>query len=116
MRQGVSELSAFYASPLGQAARDMTTRKVLQSWGDCQGLEVLGAGYAAPFLGALSDRALRAVAIMPPFVRAACQGSMLVFCCARRARSVATAGQRWPEPFAVSCVASRALARVGFCR
>jgi len=66
MRQGVSELSAFYASPLGQAARDMTTRKVLQSWGDCQGLEVLGAGYAAPFLGALSDRALRAVAIMPP--------------------------------------------------
>jgi SAM-dependent methyltransferase len=66
MRQGVSELSAFYASPLGEAARDMTTRKVLQTWGDCRGLEVLGAGYAAPCLGALSDRALRSVAVMPP--------------------------------------------------
>lgn len=66
MRQGVSELSAFYASPLGEAARDMTIRKVLQTWGDCRGLEILGAGYASPFLGALSDRALRAVAVMPP--------------------------------------------------
>lgn len=66
MRQDISDLAAFYASPLGQAARDMTLRKVLESWGDCAGLEVLGAGYAAPVLSALSDRAIRAVAVMPP--------------------------------------------------
>ena len=66
MRQGISDLAAFYASPLGQAARDMTVRKVLESWGDCRGLEVLGAGYATPVLAALSDRAARTVAVMPP--------------------------------------------------
>ena len=66
MRQDISDLAAFYASPLGQAARDMTLRKVLESWGDCAGLEVLGAGYAAPVLAALSDPAIRAVAVMPP--------------------------------------------------
>lgn len=66
MRQGISDLSAFYASPLGEAARDMTTRKVLQTWGDCRGLEVLGVGYATPILASLSDRATRVVAAMPP--------------------------------------------------
>ena len=66
MRQGISDLAAFYASPLGEAARDMTTRKVLQTWGDCRGLEVLGVGYATPILGALSERATRVVAAMPP--------------------------------------------------
>jgi len=44
----------------------MTLRKVLESWGDCAGLEVLGSGYATPVLAALSDRAIRAVAVMPP--------------------------------------------------
>ena len=66
MRQGISDLAAFYASPLGEAARDMTVRKVLQTWGDCRGLEVLGAGYATPVLEALSDRATRRLAVMPP--------------------------------------------------
>lgn len=66
MRQGISELSAFYASPLGQAARDMIARKVVESWGDCRGLEVLGAGCAAPVLEVLSERAARVVAVMPP--------------------------------------------------
>lgn len=66
MRQDISELAAFYASPLGQAARDMTLRKVRENWGDCGGLEVLGAGYATPILAGLSDRAIRAVAVMPP--------------------------------------------------
>ena len=66
MRQGISDLAAFYASPLGEAARDMIARKVLQTWGDCRGLEVLGTGYATPVLGALSDRATRVAASMPP--------------------------------------------------
>ncbi|MFM8375083.1 MAG: methyltransferase type 11, partial [Phenylobacterium sp.] len=66
MRQGISDLAAFYASPLGEAARDMIARKVLQTWGDCRGLEVLGAGYATPVLEALSYRATRRLAVMPP--------------------------------------------------
>lgn len=66
MRQGISELAAFYASPLGRAARDMTARKIAETWGGSRGLEVLGAGYATPFLDALADGAGRAVATMPP--------------------------------------------------
>jgi SAM-dependent methyltransferase len=65
MRQDISDLAAFYASPLGEAARDMTARQVLQTWGDCRGLEVLGAGYATPVLDALSDRVARSLAMMP---------------------------------------------------
>ena len=65
MRQDISDLSAFYASPLGQAARDMATRKIRETWGATRDLEMLGAGYAVPYLEALSEGAGRAVAAMP---------------------------------------------------
>lgn len=65
MRRDVLELRQFYASKLGRAAREMTARKVLETWGDGHALDILGLGYATPFLGALRPTARRVVAAMP---------------------------------------------------
>ena len=58
MRRDVLDLRAFYAAPLGRAARTMLTRKVEEAWGDTRGLDVLGLGYATPFLDAARANAL----------------------------------------------------------
>lgn len=65
MRRDVLDLRQFYASPLGQAAREMTARKVAETWGDTRNLDILGLGYATPFLGAMRAGARRVVAAMP---------------------------------------------------
>jgi SAM-dependent methyltransferase len=65
MRRDVLELRQFYASELGRAARAMLTRKVVEAWDDAHGQDVLGLGYATPFLTGLEDRARRVVAAMP---------------------------------------------------
>lgn len=65
MRQGVLELREFYAGPLGAVARQMVSRKVAEAWGDLRGLDVLGLGYATPFLDSLGEGARRKVAVMP---------------------------------------------------
>jgi len=64
MRRDVLQLRRFYASPLGRAVRAMVGRKLEEAWGDAHGLDVLGLGYATPFLdGFISAR--RVVAAMP---------------------------------------------------
>lgn len=65
MRRDVLELRAFYASPLGAAAREMLGRKVVEAWGDAHGLDVLGVGYATPFLDHFRPKARRVTAAMP---------------------------------------------------
>lgn len=66
MRRDVLELRQFYASELGAAARAMVGRKVEEAWGDLHGLDVLGLGYATPFLSADGTRsARRVIAAMP---------------------------------------------------
>lgn len=65
MRRDVLDLRAFYAAPLGRAARTMLTRKVEEAWGDTRDLDVLGVGYATPFLDAARGNARRVVAAMP---------------------------------------------------
>jgi len=65
MRRDVLELRQFYASDLGRAARLMVARKVLEAWGDAHGQDVLGLGYATPFLASLRPAARRVVAAMP---------------------------------------------------
>ncbi len=64
MRRDVLELREFYAQPLGLAVRETVSRKVLETWGDCSALDVLGLGYASPFMDPFS-RARRVVAAMP---------------------------------------------------
>lgn len=65
MRRDVLELRQFYASRLGRAAREMVARKVEETWGDAQGMDVLALGYATPFLGPIAEAARRVVAAMP---------------------------------------------------
>ncbi len=64
MRRDVLEMRRFYASPLGGAARDMVRRKLAEAWGDGRGLDILGLGYATPFLDGFGT-ARRVVAAMP---------------------------------------------------
>ncbi|HEV2363178.1 MAG TPA: methyltransferase domain-containing protein [Caulobacteraceae bacterium] len=65
MRQDVLELRAFYASPLGRAAREMVSRKLVEAWESLNGLDALALGYATPFLGPIAAGARRIVAVMP---------------------------------------------------
>jgi SAM-dependent methyltransferase len=64
MRRDVLQLRRFYATPLGRAAREMITRKVEEAWSDVHGLDVLGLGYATPFLDGLTH-SRRVIAAMP---------------------------------------------------
>jgi SAM-dependent methyltransferase len=59
------DLRDFYASGLGRVARRMISRRVRGLWPDVRGLNVLGLGYATPFLGPFRAEAQRVVAIMP---------------------------------------------------
>jgi SAM-dependent methyltransferase len=64
MRRDVIRLRSFYGSVLGRAALDMVERKLVEAWGDARGLDVLGVGYATPFLERFA-LARRVVAAMP---------------------------------------------------
>ena len=64
MRRDVLELREFYAQPLGVAVRETLTRKVFETWGDARGVDVLGLGYATPFLEPFLT-ARRVIAAMP---------------------------------------------------
>lgn len=66
MRRDVLELRRFYATPLGAAAREMVSRKLEEAWGDARGLDLLGLGYATPFIDRFRSAARRTVAAMPP--------------------------------------------------
>jgi len=65
MRRDILELREFYATALGQAAREMVTRKVQEAWGDAASQDVLALGYATPFVGPLRPAARRVAAAMP---------------------------------------------------
>ena len=65
MRRDVLELRQFYASRLGKVVREMTSRKVVEAWGSAEGLDILGLGYATPFLGSFAATARRVVGAMP---------------------------------------------------
>lgn len=64
MRPEVDELQRFYASRQGQLARRLIQRQLRLLWPDLAGLNVLGLGYAAPYLAGL-DGTLRSIALMP---------------------------------------------------
>ena len=65
MRRDVLQLRTFYATPLGRAARDLVQRKLVEAWGDAHGLDVLGLGYATPYMEPFCAKARRTVAAMP---------------------------------------------------
>jgi SAM-dependent methyltransferase len=65
MRRDVLGLREFYATPLGAAARLMIARKLNEAWGPAAGLDVLGVGYATPYLEVFRQTGRRAIAAMP---------------------------------------------------
>lgn len=64
MRVPVETLSAFYASRLGRVTVDMVGRGIAGLWPDVRGMDVLGLGYATPYLESFIG-ARRCVAAMP---------------------------------------------------
>lgn len=66
MRQSVIELQKFYAGPMGQAVSAMAMRRLGPLWDDgLGGQEVLGLGYATPYLAGYAGRVSRLVLAMP---------------------------------------------------
>jgi hypothetical protein len=59
------DLRDFYDSMLGKVARRMIGRRIRALWPDVRGLNVLGLGYATPFLGVFRSEAQRVLAVMP---------------------------------------------------
>ena len=48
MALDVTDLRAFYSSPLGQVASRFVGRIVMERWENCAGLSLMGLGYATP--------------------------------------------------------------------
>ena len=65
MRLDVTDLRAFYASPLGVVAHRTVSRAVHGFLGSVSGLRVLGLGYVTPYLGPVHVIAERTLAFMP---------------------------------------------------
>jgi SAM-dependent methyltransferase len=65
MSMDVVDLRAFYHGRLGQVVRRILRAKLRARFGDVAGLRVLGAGFAAPFLGVFREEAERVLVFMP---------------------------------------------------
>lgn len=64
MRRSIEELRTFYGEPAGALARRLLARRLDDAWGEAPGCDVLGIGYATPWLDAFVG-ARRVVAAMP---------------------------------------------------
>ena len=65
MRLDVTELMSFYNTPLGGCAQKAILERINGLWGSLDGLDVLGIGYAPPFLEGLTGTPRRRISLMP---------------------------------------------------
>ncbi len=65
MWNDVVDLNAFYATPLGQMARQAIGLQLREIWPDLQGRQLVGLGYATPYLNQFRAEAARSIAAMP---------------------------------------------------
>jgi SAM-dependent methyltransferase len=65
MYDDASQLRDFYASPLGQLARRIIAQRVRARWSDVSGMDLVGLGYASPYLRVFSSEARSTLALMP---------------------------------------------------
>ena len=65
MRTDALEIDRFYRTTRGEAAREMTLRRLCALWRSADGLDMLGYGYAGPYLAPFEAAARRTVAYMP---------------------------------------------------
>jgi SAM-dependent methyltransferase len=59
-----ARLRDFYATPLGQLARRMIARRIRERWTDVSGMDVIGLGFASPYLRTFREARMTA-ALMP---------------------------------------------------
>ncbi|HEY0599011.1 class I SAM-dependent methyltransferase [Brevundimonas sp.] len=64
MRRSIEDLRTFYGEPAGALARRLLARRLDDAWGEAADCDVLGLGYATPWLDAFVG-ARRVVAAMP---------------------------------------------------
>lgn len=65
MYQDVTELQKFYASPLGKIAARLIRKQIGTLWPNVTNMDVMGLGYAPPFLTSIMEQADRTIAVMP---------------------------------------------------
>lgn len=86
-------LRDFYRTPLGQVVRRQIASKIRASWKSVQGETLIGAGFAAPYLGSFRSEALRLGCLMP-----ARQGAIVWPAAGAKCLSVLVDERRWPIP------------------
>lgn len=65
MYDDAARLRDFYATPLGQLARRVIARRIRERWPNVSGMDVIGLGYAAPYLRVFRGEARMTAALMP---------------------------------------------------
>lgn len=65
MRSDALGIDRFYRTARGRAARDMAQRRLTALWPEARGLDMLGCGFAVPYLDPYRTQARRTVAAMP---------------------------------------------------
>lgn len=65
MYRSVYDFKAFYNSAPGEMVRRVIGARIRYLWPDARGMEILGCGYAVPFLDALPEDSGRVIAMMP---------------------------------------------------
>lgn len=65
MNMDVIDLRDFYGRPLGRVARRFISQRVRRLWPNVTGLNVLGLGFATPYLGVFLNEATRVIGLMP---------------------------------------------------
>jgi SAM-dependent methyltransferase len=65
MSLDVVDLRDFYARPLGSAVRRLLTRRIRARWRNVQGAQLMGLGFAVPYIGMFRGEAASLGALMP---------------------------------------------------
>jgi SAM-dependent methyltransferase len=65
MQLEVADLREFYNSPLGGVVRRLLTSRIRSRWRSVQGTQLMGLGFAAPYIGMFRGEAARLGALMP---------------------------------------------------
>jgi SAM-dependent methyltransferase len=65
MSLDVVDLREFYGRPLGSAVRRLLTRRIRARWRNVQGAQLMGLGFAVPYIGMFRGEAAALGALMP---------------------------------------------------
>ncbi len=91
MRTDILDYHEFYRTPLGAAAAELISERLVEAWGDAKGCRIAGFGFANPFLAAF-ENGERRLALAPA-------GQGVIRWPGAGANAAALVGERsWPLP------------------